>query len=362
MADGFIVRRGGGVTEQALAPTITEVSVTDSSITFTVTNNDAETATIAFRVSSVTASGQTISLASNTTSSNITVSGLDDDTTFTVFATANVTGKVKSEVAEKEITTDKTFDPADLSPQIWLDAADATTITQSSGKVSQWTNKGSLSNFTNGSSATQPVTNVSTLNSLNVIDFDLEFLTATNRADYTFMHNGTEYEVFHVAKFGVSNETNTVYGIFGSSLGDTSANIGVADLFENRTGIVSNGYRTLISGISNQVPVNNISGANFAQAGVYNIISSHTRPSISPVSERSILRNANANQQKNNIATGTVSTSQSTFNLQIGALGNNATRMKGSIAELIVISGANVTTQNRTDIINYLSNKWGISI
>jgi hypothetical protein len=106
MADGFIVRRGGKVSEQALAPTITEVSVTDSSITFTIKNEDTQTATIVYRIDDLTAEGESISLAGGATSSNITASGLDDDTEYIVFATANVTGKVKSNVTQLAIETD----------------------------------------------------------------------------------------------------------------------------------------------------------------------------------------------------------------------------------------------------------------
>jgi hypothetical protein len=107
MADGFIVRRGGKVTEQALAPTITEVSVTDSSITFTIKNEDTETATIVYRIDDSTAEGESISLAGGATSSNITASGLDAETEYIVFATANVTGKVKSNVTQLSIETDE---------------------------------------------------------------------------------------------------------------------------------------------------------------------------------------------------------------------------------------------------------------
>jgi hypothetical protein len=107
MADGFIVRRGGKVSEQALAPTITEVSVTDSSITFTIKNNDTETATIVYRIDDLTAEGESISLAGGATSSNITASGLDAETEYIVFATANVTGKVKSNVTQLAIETDE---------------------------------------------------------------------------------------------------------------------------------------------------------------------------------------------------------------------------------------------------------------
>jgi hypothetical protein len=107
MADGFIVRRGGKVSEQALAPTITEVSVTTDSITFTITNEDTETAIIRYRIDDIDDEGEIIELAGGATSSNITESGLDDDETYTVFATANVTGKIKSEVASLNITTDE---------------------------------------------------------------------------------------------------------------------------------------------------------------------------------------------------------------------------------------------------------------
>jgi hypothetical protein len=107
MADGFIVRRGGKATEQALAPTITEVSVTDLSITFTIKNEDTDKAIIRYRIDDIDDEGEIIELAGGATSSNITESGLDDDTEFIVFATANVTGKVKSNVTQLAITTDK---------------------------------------------------------------------------------------------------------------------------------------------------------------------------------------------------------------------------------------------------------------
>jgi hypothetical protein len=106
MADGFIVRKGGAVTEQALAPTITEVSTTTDEIVFTITNNDASTAVILWEVDDSSPDANSLELATGVTSSNITVDSLADDTTFIVYATANVTGKIKSEVASESITTD----------------------------------------------------------------------------------------------------------------------------------------------------------------------------------------------------------------------------------------------------------------
>ena len=65
------------------------------------------------------------------------------------------------------------FSPLDLNPELWLDAADTTTITESSGSVSQWDDKsGNGYNVTQGTGALQPATGIRTLNSLNVLDFD----------------------------------------------------------------------------------------------------------------------------------------------------------------------------------------------
>ena len=109
MAEGFITRRGGVSSEQALAPTITFVSKTDSQIVFTIKNNDDATAVILWELDDATPDANSLELAADTTSSNITVTGLDDDTEFIVYATANVTGKVKSNVSQLSITTDETI-------------------------------------------------------------------------------------------------------------------------------------------------------------------------------------------------------------------------------------------------------------
>jgi hypothetical protein len=106
MADGFIVRKGGAVTEQALAPTITEVSTTETSITFTITNNDASTAVILYEVDDATPDENSIELATGVTSDSIEITGLTGGTEYTVSATASVTGKVLSNVVSLAIETD----------------------------------------------------------------------------------------------------------------------------------------------------------------------------------------------------------------------------------------------------------------
>jgi len=105
MGDGFIVRRGK-VTEQALAPSIITVETTEISFKFAIKNEDSEKAIIRYRINDITDEGEIFELNSGQISEEIEVTGLTGETLTTIFANANVTGKIKSEVTAKVITTD----------------------------------------------------------------------------------------------------------------------------------------------------------------------------------------------------------------------------------------------------------------
>jgi hypothetical protein len=114
MGEAFIVRRGGVVEEvvTTATPTITEVSVTDSSITFTITNNDTDEAIVYYDLDPVVDfSVDSVTLDDGDTSSNITISDLDDDEEYIVYAIASAFGKQFSPQASLAITTDETFIP-----------------------------------------------------------------------------------------------------------------------------------------------------------------------------------------------------------------------------------------------------------
>lgn len=73
------------------------------------------------------------------------------------------------------VASTKPFSPLDLSPALWLDAADTTTITASGSpaKVSQWDDKsGNGRNVSQPTGVRQPSTGTATINSLNVLAFD----------------------------------------------------------------------------------------------------------------------------------------------------------------------------------------------
>ena len=120
MADGFIVRRGGTVGTKA--PTINFVSKTDTTIVFTLTNNDTATADVFWEVADPTPDQNVISLAGGATSSNQTLSGLDDDTNFTIFAFANAENKAGSDTVSLTVKTD-------VTPPTFISATGGTTTT-----------------------------------------------------------------------------------------------------------------------------------------------------------------------------------------------------------------------------------------
>lgn len=68
--------------------------------------------------------------------------------------------------------------PADITTALWLDAADASTITESGGDVNQWDDKsGNGRNVTQATSSRQPAYTSSGLNGKNVLTFADDFLS-----------------------------------------------------------------------------------------------------------------------------------------------------------------------------------------
>ncbi len=98
------------------APTITSVSSDSTSITFTITNNADESATIVYEQGDATPDASSVVLAAGATSSNITLSGLDASTSYTVYARADSgTGATSSGVASTSITTGAPPAPTSVS-------------------------------------------------------------------------------------------------------------------------------------------------------------------------------------------------------------------------------------------------------
>jgi hypothetical protein len=88
--------------------------------------------------------------------------------------------------------------PTQISTALWLDAADASTLTLNGSTVSQWADKsGNGRNVVQAVASSQPTSNTRTLNGLNVLDFNVNFL----RYSTPFVTINTPWLVYSVITF-----------------------------------------------------------------------------------------------------------------------------------------------------------------
>lgn len=93
------------------------------------------------------------------------------------------------------------FSPTDINGiTLWLDADDATTITESAGEVSQWDDKsGNGFDVVQATGTSQPTTDSVTINSRNAIDFDGVNDFMSNSVDSTLFNlTDDDYTLFYV--------------------------------------------------------------------------------------------------------------------------------------------------------------------
>jgi hypothetical protein len=105
---------------------------------------------------------------------------------------------------------------------LWLDASDTTTITESGGAVSQWTDKSSNAYaFTQGTAAFQPTYDSAGLNSKPAIKFAADFLQTTVTPS-TILSGATGATMFVVQQNdldppAVADNTGPSFGFWGTA-------------------------------------------------------------------------------------------------------------------------------------------------
>lgn len=226
--------------------------------------------------------------------------------------------------------------------QLWLDASDSSTITESGDAVSQWGDKsGGGFNITQGSGSLQPLTNQNTIGGLNTITFDGSNDQLVNSA-YTGLNEADGYEIFIVCK-----PTTTSLGGF----------IAMAQTGGNH-GLVTNAgtaYRFL-----HRMPYGNTGGDNILAGSV-------TLDAQILEFERDITGNNQA-IIKNGVSLGTTAITDVAFDdimhdLIVGGqqLGVTINSFEGDMGEIICYNRA-LSTSERLLIRTYLSNKWGVAV
>jgi hypothetical protein len=255
------------------------------------------------------------------------------------------------------------WSPAEISTALWLDAADASTVTESSGLISQVNDKsGNGRNFT-ASGGARPTYTSNGLNGKNIFTFGgSQWLTSADAAStWTFLHSTSGSSVFMAAKPGDTSDPNTIYSFCGTNTGG-STGVGYVLNYDDRPSQSRNNAlaTSAARGVSLNFAFLNITGNDAIAANVPSIIAHRGDPGNATASLRSIINvNGDANLANNSATFAAVSTDPSAT-LQVGANSAGGIPLVGYISEFIVLSS--VATQNtRQRIEGYLAHKWGLT-
>jgi len=226
--------------------------------------------------------------------------------------------------------------PTDLLDlKLWLDAADETTIIESGGFVSEWSDKsGQVNDALQLTGANQPETGLHTINALNVLSFDgiIQYLSY----DGLFLI-GTDYTIFVVERR--TSDKDLSYFLGGTSISGVNVNLHL-------------GYKT-------DILINHAQFANDYDATV----SAFTTP-ISRIHTFTFNSAVGKKYHQSNVELGSRTDSAGKTGLgsysgaRIG-LFRSADFYQGHIGEIIIYDRA-LTDSERTQVNVYAVNKWAI--
>ena len=255
--------------------------------------------------------------------------------------TANTEVITVKVVANKPVfaSTDNAFSPLDLSPGLWVDASDLTTITGSQSTISQWNDKsGNNRHLTQSTAASQPIYKWNALNELSVVRFD-------GTDDYFDGSGlGTPW-IHHPVRGGQSSHGGCQRGTLASDGTYTSSKL---HLYTSTSGL--NSKMALHSG-------GTINGSNTKTLNSWSIDTFHRGDVTNWGSTGSIFHNGTLD------ASGTMGAntllSLNAFNIGNWDDGSTKTRhLDGDLAELIIYP-ANLSDHERQQVEVYLARKWG---
>ena len=233
---------------------------------------------------------------------------------------------------------------------LWLDAADTSTISLSGSEVTQWTDKSvNAYAFTQGTSSARPLSGTRTINGLNVLDFDgsNDFLASNAAAStWNFLHNPTG---------------NTTFWVF---LPDTSNNFTVISFTNEGSGAqpgftfqyLANSPQDLFYSITANVGVCEISTALTTGAAALYTWKADT--SNATLANRLKFYKDNGSATGTNTASGTATTNNAAITLHIGGK-SGFTCFNGAIAEIVAYPSV-LSDTDREATRDYLVTKWAL--
>jgi hypothetical protein len=232
------------------------------------------------------------------------------------------------------------WDPSLISTALWLDAADSSTITQSSNLITQWNDKSGNARNATVTGGGRPVYTANALNSKAVVTFD-----GSDYLELTHQWANAAFSMFVVAS---RTHTATYPGFLaeqnGAANGHLSLGLNIApgagnsEIAIHRTGLATSAS-------------NLVSGNNTPR------IIGYTSNGISSGSV-TVTPYMDATAGSANLTLSSLSTNSSSI---IGASkAGTADFFTGYIAEMVLLP-SNVATNVRQQIEGYLAHKWGLT-
>ena len=261
------------------------------------------------------------------------------------------------------------WDPSLISTALWLDAADASTVTTVSGNVSQWNDKsGNGRNAMQSTSGKRPAYQSAAQNGLNAVRFTAaseHFLTAGTTSTWNFLHDGTDSSVFLVSRVRSTGDNPDAAHGFISTASTGSADKGALFFYDDRSivprnnALVSIVYRAEI-GVSTAISSVN----DLITPGAYSISSLYLDADNATAASRIKFRVNGGADTGSNALTNPASAGNSTDALNIGSTGAGATSrgfyLSGDICEILILNTQpNITGRQKLE--GYLAHKWGLT-
>jgi hypothetical protein len=217
------------------------------------------------------------------------------------------------------------FVPTDITElKLWLDASDLTTITESSGNVSQWDDKsGEGNHLSQATSTNQPGTGNNTKNGLNVLD-----------------HDGTEYLARATFVNGALTQPNTIFCVCKVPL-------------SNANYVLDGG------GVSTRHAIFTSSGNYGIYAGaVLNSSATETGGNWVLLTLLADTTTSELWENQTSLATGDIGT-QNLNGLVVYGRYTGTGLSTGDVAEVIIYN-KELTSGEISDVETYLSDKWDV--
>lgn len=231
--------------------------------------------------------------------------------------------------------------PADITTDLWLDADDAATITESGGSVSQWDDKsGGAFHFSQATASKQPTTGLNTIGGLNVINFDglVEWMQSSANPWGSSVSDGFVIMLHRTPSTLTAGEN---FNMGGTSTASEAWKIAAP----NTAG-------AYVFDAGGETGTNRITGASSTVAVDENLITSAYCSTTDSVQE--VRYNGEVN-----VSDATGHTVNFTSNPTLMCRFPDWVEQNGDVAELVAIKGT-VSTDTRQRLEGYLAHKWGL--